>query len=705
MVLVAVLGIVLAAISGTTAACNPTDVRTRPDGSVVVSNGVNFYHFSDDLKLLGYLTWPGPIGGDNPRPRPHYAVDTDGALYVMGISPQRIPHRGNRTAPEVPFRGAIRTVSGIAANAQGDVFVASLYPTRVLVGRLNNDGSISFSRTIHMPLPSTGTLLSIAATPDGGFCVAIEGQADRDQVVRCYDHPFISGNPDWAQPSSAVPNDAIVGLTVSSSGDLVEMTPRNDVYFVRRLGRNGATVRRASLGREEYASGRSVAVSGAALIVSNLSAGYVAAYAQKSLRRLWKIDVGQPYSGPWSLASYGRDLFIAESPPGPGGSGPTPGLDVAHYRLNGDRVPARLTSISGSEFYFEPGPLAFAGKGTLLIDQYFSRIGSFTSILAIGDVLTGQPMRRPGYEDRALNEEELIGITTAGKLYTSGYDRSVHRYASHAPFGSRPIETIDGRTQDASAYTNLAVDDKGNAFRTDPSRNAIVVTSAGRDINSPHTYEIAGAATGLDQPWGLALASDGTLYVANRGAGDVLVFAPRARGDASPIRRIVVTQSGIEQPTGVSLATNDRVYVTDGPVAETPPALASFTSSVDEFVQKDGTFERAHAATFPAACHILDEASRLPPSKRESPSARSFGDHLTIGMSRDQVEALRKATSGSTTGIGVDDSKLDYGAPITRVWYTSGAVPCVVGGNVFSLIFDEGGRLSNWLNSDWADGC
>jgi hypothetical protein len=157
----------------------------------------------------------------------------------------------------------------------------------------------------------------------------------------------------------------------------------------------------------------------------------------------------------------------------------------------------------------------------------------------------------------------------------------------------------------------------------------------------------------------------------------------------------------------VSLGRDGRLYVTDGPVSETPSASADFSSSVREFVAKDGTFESVNAATFPAQCHILDAASRLPPSKMESPSAHAFGDQLTIGMSRDQVEALRKSTSGSTTGTldPETDAKLSYGAPITHVWYTTGSVPCVVGGNVFSLIFDEGGRLSNWQNSDWADGC
>ncbi len=700
---VAVLSIVLAAISAATATCNPTDVRTRPDGSIVVSNGVRFYHFSDDLKMLGYLRWPEPLG-DNPRPRPHFAIDSDGALYVMGANPERIVHRGNRTAPEVPFRGAIRTISGIAANARGDVFVASLYPTRVVVGRLNKDGSISFSRTILMPFASTAGLSSIAARPNGGFCVAIDGEVDKDQVVNCYDRPFISDKPDWVQASKDVPADAIFALAINSSGSLIELTDGNGVYVVKPLGRNGAAVRRVSLGGEDVARYRSVTQSGTTMIVSNFAGGYVEGYQQNSFRRLWKFALGRPNTGPYSLTSSGRDLFVAESPNG-SDERATSERDVAHYRLNGDRIPTRLASISGKLFHFEPGAMAVVDKNTLLIAQSKSHIGSFTAILAMGDVLTGQPMRLPGYEDRALNEEELIGITAAGKLYTSGFDRTVHRYASHAPFGSRPIETIDGRTQDDSAYTNLVVDDKGNAFRTDPSRNAIVVTSAGRDINSPHTYEIAGAATGLDEPWGLALASDGSLYVANRGGGDVLVFASSARGDTSPIRRIVGTQSGIDQPTGVSLASNGRVYVTDGPVAETPTAAETFTSSVHEFIQKDGTFERANTATFPATCRILDAASRLPPSKRESPSARSFGDRLTIGMSRDQVETLRKETSGSTTGIGVDDSKLSYGGAITRVWFTTSALPCVVGGNVFSLIFDEGGRLSNWLDSDWADGC
>jgi hypothetical protein len=84
-----------------------------------------------------------------------------------------------------------------------------------------------------------------------------------------------------------------------------------------------------------------------------------------------------------------------------------------------------------------------------------------------------------------------------------------------------------------------------------------------------------------------------------------------------------------------------------------------------------------------------------------------FGDHLTVGMRRDQVDALRRSTFGADRGTLNSrlDDRFSSAENVAHVWYTTVVIPCYASGKVYRLDFDEKGRLQYWRPADWADGC
>lgn len=60
--------------------------------------------------------------------------------------------------------------------------------------------------------------------------------------------------------------------------------------------------------------------------------------------------------------------------------------------------------------------------------------------------------------------------------------------------------------------------------------------------------KIEGPHTGINGPLGIAVDTDGTIYVANNNSNSITVYAPQASGDAAPIRTIAGPQTGLNSP-------------------------------------------------------------------------------------------------------------------------------------------------------------
>jgi hypothetical protein len=126
-------------------------------------------------------------------------------------------------------------------------------------------------------------------------------------------------------------------------------------------------------------------------------------------------------------------------------------------------------------------------------------------------------------------------------------------------------------------------------------RDSVLVFPLNASGNTAPLRTITGAQTGLSQPIGAAMDSQGNLYVANRNGSTVTVYPPLANGNVAPLRTLTAT--GMGAPEAVALAVGDDVFVATCPTCagDTPggntgvfhfPAQATTS---DYNIQGDGT--------------------------------------------------------------------------------------------------------------------
>ncbi|MGH7815725.1 MAG: hypothetical protein ACREQI_17190, partial [Candidatus Binataceae bacterium] len=95
---------------------------------------------------------------------------------------------------------------------------------------------------------------------------------------------------------------------------------------------------------------------------------------------------------------------------------------------------------------------------------------------------------------------------------------------------------------------------------------SITVFGAGQSGDVAPLQTIAGAATGLAYPSGVALDSSGNIYAANleggiQGKGSVTIYSNSANGNAAPSATITGPATQLGQPSGIAIDSNGQIYV------------------------------------------------------------------------------------------------------------------------------------------------
>jgi sugar lactone lactonase YvrE len=162
-------------------------------------------------------------------------------------------------------------------------------------------------------------------------------------------------------------------------------------------------------------------------------------------------------------------------------------------------------------------------------------------------------------------------------------------YAPQSSAGATPTAVISGASAGPEAdvtklgFPNgIALDSHGNIYVTDDrgtighgsNVDAINVYPAGSKDNAKPSSSVAGAETGLHDPYGVAVDATGTIYVANfQGgpsmSGSVTSYAPGSTGDAKPRASIVGPDTGLHDPFGIVVDCKGDIYVANyegGPV-------------------------------------------------------------------------------------------------------------------------------------------
>jgi hypothetical protein len=158
-----------------------------------------------------------------------------------------------------------------------------------------------------------------------------------------------------------------------------------------------------------------------------------------------------------------------------------------------------------------------------------------------------------------LHNPEFIASDQNGNLFVASNDGTITGIPKQVEASSRwprrTFETIFGRNMGA-----FAPDSAGYFYFCSASNNAIiaVMPQHGQSV-------IQGPATGLNDPTGLAVSRDGSLFVANAGSKNVLVFARGSSGDTAPVARIDGPATQLIEPQALAIDASGRLYVFDGP--------------------------------------------------------------------------------------------------------------------------------------------
>lgn len=173
-------------------------------------------------------------------------------------------------------------------------------------------------------------------------------------------------------------------------------------------------------------------------------------------------------------------------------------------------------------------------------------------------------------------------MDAAGNVYVSdSYNCTIRKIATNGTVttiaGTGTLGSANGTGTAASFYApaGLAVDATGNIFVADMGNNLIrKITPAGvvstfAGSGYPGFANGTGAAANFTGPSGIAIASDGSLYVSDSGTGLIrkittagVVSTIAGNGTAS-YKNAVGTEAGFNKPAGIALDAAGNIYVAE----------------------------------------------------------------------------------------------------------------------------------------------
>lgn len=274
---------------------------------------------------------------------------------------------------------------------------------------------------------------------------------------------------------------------------------------------------------------------------------------------------------------------------------PAPAIFVTNPTLNSLSVfpigsNGNVPSLFTQTFLSQPHGIAY-WKGKLYVAN--SAPDSITAYPANGE-RRPNPIITISGEKTQLDIPVGIALDSAGKLYVvnqSALDSdpaSVTIYNTGSNGDVAPIARITGPNTGLEHPTGLAVDSDGHIYVVNDSDSpkkpdSITVYDPGSNGDAAPVRTISGPATLLSDPQGIALDSSGNLFVTSRQHQDkyccsagVLIYSPGANGNTAPTASIDGDFARLTMPGGIAIGANGNIYVTN-PGAPGPEGVVVYT--------------------------------------------------------------------------------------------------------------------------------
>jgi hypothetical protein len=484
------------------------------------------------------------------------------------------------------------------------------------------------------PVGSNGDVAPLVPPRDfNPFAVAVDTQKNIyvldacRQVIDVYSAGSASGSApaqvigglDAGQPDFGGLN----AFTLDSSGNLY-VAAASDLDFIAIFA-HGATGNAKPIGvitgsATQMNGVTSLAVDSTGKIYVANYFGSVTVYAPGStgdaapIANIVGPHTGLPVTGPIGVAVDPQgNIYVLSVTYSAGGVLPNIDTVITVYAAgaNGDAAPVR--TISGPDTGLNAGwgrngmavdasgnvyvaNFSYTENGTTFQQLSTSRTIEVFSPSANGDATPSTVISGTGTD---LNLPFALALDSSGNIYVgdAGYRGAVYVYPAGSHGNAKPSVTFGGPgIIDYFRYpVSAAADSGGNVYVLSSGGFAApaIDIHAAANVSGAPIATITGPHTHMSIPTGLAVASNGEIYVSNYDSsqnGSILIYAPSSKGDEPPISMISGPKTGLVESDGIAIAPNGTIFVSNqGPSEPSVTAyLQGSTGNVRPFATISG---------------------------------------------------------------------------------------------------------------------
>ncbi len=229
----------------------------------------------------------------------------------------------------------------------------------------------------------------------------------------------------------------------------------------------------------------------------------------------------------------------------------------------GDVAPVRTILGPRTGLVF-PSAVAVDAHGNRYVANHAANSVTIYSSNARGDAA---PLRTIVGQRTGLKLPTGLALDVRGDVYVA--NRSADTITVYAPAANKnaaPIRTIEGSMTNLNEPTSIAVNANQSVCVTNLADRSVMLFAPGASGDVAPIRIIRGKRAELTAPFAIAIDRAGALYVVNsddKGTSGVLVFRPRANGDVAPIRVIAGLATKLETPSGIAVDPSGAIFVSD----------------------------------------------------------------------------------------------------------------------------------------------